>query len=122
MSWKIPRRSWKKRHGKWKAEKKIRERGLLITADAKISFFNGTIYFLVYSSRRVNQLHMAGFAYGFTGTGRLTSADRGTALTLPPITWYHLSLSSLFHFICMFCLIISLSVPVDLSIITQPSY
>lgn len=37
-------------------KRKIRAGGSLIVADAKISFFNGTIYFLVYSRSCINQL------------------------------------------------------------------
>lgn len=113
------------------SREKIRERGLLITADAKISFFNGTIYFLVYSSRQINQLHMAGFAYGFTGTGRLSErrqgncTDSATDNLAPPLCSILFAFSALsFLFLCLLIFLLLLSLPTKTAkfsaAITQP--
>lgn len=53
-------------------------------ADAKIHFFNGTIYFLVCSGSWINQLHTAAFAHRFAGTGRLGQGSATDSATDNP--------------------------------------
>lgn len=94
-------------------KRKIRAGGSLIIADAKISFFNGTIYFLVYSRSCINQLlGCLCIQISQDGEGRVQprqGAGRVTTLTLPLLIQHQLSLKSLLHFICIFCLMTSIS-------------
>jgi len=89
-------------HGEEKAEKNQRKRVTDHSQCKNIFFFNGITCFPVYSSSRIAQLCVAGFAYRFTRVGRLSQHRHGHATdsaTAPlALSLFKISIPSSFPF------------------------